>query len=75
VSALDENCQCYTCQNYTKAYLHHLQRKNEILSARLNTLHNLHYYQNLMAQMRKAIEEDGFAEFKQNFYQMQNQLS
>lgn len=70
-STLDKCCNCYTCQNYTKSYLHHLQRKNEILSARLNTIHNLYYYQDLMSQMRQAIEDDSFPEFKQNFYQLQ----
>ena len=52
---LDESCTCYTCANFTRSYLHHLQRVNEILGARLNTLHNLHYYLWLMAQMREAI--------------------
>ena len=70
-SALDERCDCYTCRNYTKSYLHHLQRKNEILGARLNTIHNLHYYQDLMAQMRTSIENNCFNEFKQNFYALQ----
>jgi queuine tRNA-ribosyltransferase len=55
--------------------LHHLQRKNEILGARLNTIHNLYYYQDLMAQMRQAIEDNKFAEFKQGFYQLQNSES
>ncbi|CAC9954321.1 Queuine tRNA-ribosyltransferase (EC 2.4.2.29) [uncultured Gammaproteobacteria bacterium] len=68
VSKLDDRCGCYTCQNYTKSYLYHLQRKNEILSARLNTTHNLYYYQDLMSQMRAAIENNRFAEFKQQFY-------
>lgn len=68
---LDENCDCYTCQNYSLAYLHHLQRKNEILGARLNTVHNLYYYQNLMAKMRDAIKNNGFSEFKQAFYALQ----
>ena len=57
-SPLDEKCACYTCRNFTKAYLYHLQKTNEILGARLNTLHNLHYYQELMASLRKAIEEN-----------------
>jgi len=68
---LDQNCDCYTCQNYSRSYLHHLQRKNEILGARLNTIHNLFYYQNLMQQMRDAIEHNAFSEFKQNFYSLQ----
>jgi len=52
---LDPACTCYTCRNFTRAYLHHLQRVNEILGARLNTLHNLHYYQRLMQGLREAI--------------------
>jgi queuine tRNA-ribosyltransferase len=71
-TALDARCGCYTCQNYSKSYLHHLQRKNEILGARLNTLHNLYYYQDLMAQMRSAIAVGGFADFKRHFYHLQN---
>jgi len=53
---LDERCACYTCRNFTRAYLYHLQKANEILGARLNTLHNLHYYQELMQTLRAAIE-------------------
>jgi queuine tRNA-ribosyltransferase len=53
---LDEQCACYTCRNFTRAYLYHLQKANEILGARLNTLHNLHYYQELMRALRAAIE-------------------
>ena len=70
---LDKRCGCYTCQNYSRSYLHHLQRKNEILGARLNTIHNLYYYQDLMKGMREAIEKSVFAEFKQLFYKMQNE--
>jgi queuine tRNA-ribosyltransferase len=55
VEPLDERCACYTCRNFSRAYLHHLQRMNEILGARLNTLHNLHYYQELMRSLREAI--------------------
>jgi queuine tRNA-ribosyltransferase len=55
VQPLDEGCACYTCRNFTRAYLHHLQRVNEILGARLNTLHNLHYYHELMHGLRDAI--------------------
>ena len=54
--ALDESCACYACRHFTRAYLHHLQKANEILGARLNTLHNLHYYQALMRELRDAIE-------------------
>jgi queuine tRNA-ribosyltransferase len=53
--ALDPTCGCYTCRNFTRAYLHHLQRVNEILGARLNTIHNLHYYLTLAAELRAAI--------------------
>jgi len=60
---LDPDCACYTCRNFTRAYLHHLQRVNEMLGARLNTLHNLHYYQELMAGLRGAIAEGRLAAF------------
>ncbi len=58
---LDPTCTCYTCQNFSRAYLHHLFRAGEILSSILNTIHNLHYYQTLMAEMRSAIENGQFA--------------
>ncbi len=54
---LDERCTCYTCRHFTRAYLYHLQKTNEILGARLNTLHNLHYYQELMRDLRAAIDQ------------------
>ena len=57
---LDPTCTCYTCQNFSRAYLHHLFRAGEILSSMLNTIHNLHYYQTLMAEMRGAIEQGQF---------------
>jgi len=57
---LDATCSCYTCQNFSRAYLHHLFRAGEILSSILNTIHNLHYYQTLMAEMRNAIENGQF---------------
>jgi queuine tRNA-ribosyltransferase len=57
---LDERCACYTCRNYTRAYLYHLDKTKEILGARLNTLHNLHYYQELMRDLRLAIEQSRF---------------
>ena len=60
---LDPACDCYTCRNFTRAYLHHLQRVNEILGARLNTLHNLHYYQRFMREIREAIAAARFSEF------------
>jgi queuine tRNA-ribosyltransferase len=58
---LDEACACYTCGHFTRAYLYHLQKANEILGARLNTLHNLHYYQDLMRELRGAIERGALA--------------
>ncbi|WP_199053829.1 tRNA guanosine(34) transglycosylase Tgt [Aquitalea sp. ASV15] len=64
---LDEECSCYACRNFSRAYLHHLHRVGEILGARLNTIHNLHYYQELMREMRKAIEEDRFEDFRLEF--------
>ncbi|MGB8857467.1 MAG: tRNA guanosine(34) transglycosylase Tgt [Burkholderiales bacterium] len=66
---LDEQCACYTCRNFSRAYLHHLQRVNEILGARLNTIHNLYYYQWLMKEMRTAIADRRFADFAQAFNQ------
>ena len=65
---LDETCQCYACRNFSRAYLHHLHRAGEILGARLNTVHNLHYYQQLMADMRQAIEADQFDSFVATFH-------
>ncbi len=64
---LDESCDCYTCRNFTRAYLHHLQRVNEILGARLNTMHNLHYYLWLTAGIRAAIAADRFAAWVETF--------
>jgi len=66
---LDEQCACYTCRNFSRAYLHHLHRINEILGARLNTIHNLFYYQELMSEMRAAIVAGKFAEFMAEFRQ------
>jgi queuine tRNA-ribosyltransferase len=59
---LDPECACYACRHFSLAYLHHLQRANEILGARLNTLHNLHYYQELMRALRGAIEAGNLAD-------------
>jgi queuine tRNA-ribosyltransferase len=64
---LDASCGCYTCQNFSRAYLHHLHRCGEILGARLNTIHNLHYYLELMQDMRTAIDEHRFTEFRVQF--------
>jgi queuine tRNA-ribosyltransferase len=70
---LDEECGCYTCRNFTRAYLHHLHRIGEILGARLNTIHNLYYYQQLMGEIRAAIEAGAFADFVARFRQMREQ--
>jgi len=68
---LDTNCDCYTCENFSRAYLHHLEKCGEILGAQLNTIHNLRYYQNLMSDIRQAIAEHRLDEFATNFYQEQ----
>ncbi len=65
---IDDTCGCYTCQNYSRAYLRHLYKTKELLSYRLNTIHNLHYYLDLMAKMRHAIKENRFLEFKKDFF-------
>jgi queuine tRNA-ribosyltransferase len=59
---LDPDCACYACRHFSRAYLHHLHRANEILGARLNTLHNLHYYQDLMRGLRNALETGNLAD-------------
>ncbi len=64
---IDKNCGCYTCQNYSRAYLRHLYKSRELLAYRLNTIHNLHFYLNLMSQIRQAIEGGYFAEFQAEF--------
>ena len=64
---LDPNCACSTCSNYSRSYLHHLQKTNEILGSRLNTLHNLFYYQELMQSMRSAIQTNTFSTFRKSF--------
>ena len=68
IRPLDENCGCYTCRNYSRAYLRHLDKCGEILGSRLNTIHNLYYFQELMRWIRQAIEENRYAEFCENFY-------
>jgi queuine tRNA-ribosyltransferase len=65
MAPLDETCGCYTCRHFTRAYLYHLQKANEILGARLNTLHNLFYYQRLMSELRAAIEAKSLARTSQ----------
>ena len=67
-SPLDEHCGCYTCLNYTRSYLRHLDRCGEILAARLGTIHNLYYYLHLMQEIRDAIEAHRFEAFRRDFY-------
>lgn len=68
ITPIDRNCDCYTCQNYTRAYLHHLDRCKELLGVRLNTVHNLRYYQRLMEELRKAIKMKNLKDFVDIFY-------
>jgi queuine tRNA-ribosyltransferase len=70
---LDPMCDCYTCRHYSRAYLRHLFQCNEILGARLNTIHNLHYYQTLMRGLRHAIEERTLKAFVEDFYRLRGQ--
>ncbi len=65
---LDENCGCYTCKNYSRSYLRHLDKCKEILGSHLNTIHNLYFYQDLMQNIRKAIQEDRLQEFSDDYY-------
>jgi len=67
---IDPRCDCYACRNYSRAYLRHLQQCNEILGARLATIHNLHYYQTLMRGLREAIEQKRLDDFAEKFYCM-----
>jgi queuine tRNA-ribosyltransferase len=69
---LDENCGCYCCRNFSRAYLHHLHRCGEILGARLNTIHNLYYYQTLMRELREAIAAGEFAAYVTRFARERN---
>ena len=75
MASLDADCACYTCRNFTRAYLHHLHKVGEILGARLNTIHNLHYYQVLMQGMRSAIEAGEFEAFKTAFKTKRAQIN
>jgi queuine tRNA-ribosyltransferase len=64
---LDPACSCYTCRNYSRSYLRHLDRCNEILGSRLNTIHNLHFYLDLMRTVRSAIREGRFSAFARGY--------
>ncbi len=68
ITPIDADCQCYTCQNYTRAYLYHLSKCGEILGSRLNTIHNLHYYQELMQGLRSAIRSQSLTAFVDEFH-------
>jgi queuine tRNA-ribosyltransferase len=70
---LDPECDCYTCQNFSRAYLSHLNKCKEMLGAQLATIHNLRYYQRLMQGIRDAIEQDKFDEFVHEFYSKRGQ--
>ncbi|MGB0668897.1 MAG: tRNA guanosine(34) transglycosylase Tgt [Porticoccaceae bacterium] len=70
-SALDPECDCYTCTNFSRGYLHHLEKCGEMLGAQLNTIHNLRYYQRLMAGLREAIAEGRLDAFADEFYAKQ----
>lgn len=67
-TALDSNCDCYTCRNYSRAYIRHLVKANEILSSRLITTHNLHFLLDLMHKVRQAILEDRLLDFRREFF-------
>jgi len=69
---VEEDCGCYTCTHYSRAYLRHLFMAKEILAHRLNTIHNIHYFMNLMADMREAIRKGRFSHFKKAFWRLRN---
>ncbi|MCB2181655.1 MAG: tRNA guanosine(34) transglycosylase Tgt [Desulfobulbaceae bacterium] len=70
---VDEKCDCYTCRNYSRAYLRHLYMAREIMASHLNTIHNLHYFVHLMDDIRRAITEDRFEKFREEFYLLRDQ--
>ncbi|OMH28464.1 tRNA guanosine(34) transglycosylase Tgt [Motiliproteus sp. MSK22-1] len=70
---LDRECDCYTCKNFSRAYLHHLDKCKEMLGAQLNTIHNLRHYQNLMSGLRTAIEQGRLGDFVEEFYKKRGQ--
>ena len=71
--SVDKDCSCYTCRHYSRAYLHHLDKCREIQGARLNTIHNLHYYQDLMRGLREAIANNQLDSFVSEFYQQRGE--
>jgi queuine tRNA-ribosyltransferase len=64
---IDPRCDCYTCRNYSRSYLHHLHRSGEMLGARLNSIHNLHFYQDFTARLRESLEQGRFADWRRQF--------
>src|SRR5699024_9595688 len=68
-SPIDENCSCYTCRNYSRAYIRHLINTNEILGFRLTTYHNLYFLLELMEQVRNAIANNRLGDFKEAFFE------
>jgi queuine tRNA-ribosyltransferase len=74
-SPLDESCDCYTCKNFSRAYLHHLDKCGEMLGAQLNTIHNLRHYQVIMQELRDAIELDRLEEYVGEFYARQGKVA
>jgi queuine tRNA-ribosyltransferase len=74
LAPVDENCTCYTCKNFSRSYLHHMDKCKEMLGAQLNTIHNLHYYQVLMADLRSAIEQGTLAAFAKTVHEQQQIL-
>ncbi len=73
IGPVDDECDCYTCKNYSRSYLRHLDKTKEILGSRLNTIHNLHYYQHVMTGLRDAIEKGELDEFVTEFYAKRDQ--
>lgn len=71
---LDPSCDCYTCQNFSRAYLHHLDKCGEMLGAQLNTIHNLHHYQVVMRELRGAIEQHALLAYREEFYARQDRI-
>jgi queuine tRNA-ribosyltransferase len=70
---VDSECACYTCRNYSRAYLRHLYLAKELLSYRLNTWHNLYYFMELMRELRQAVAEGRFLEFRSYFYEQRKE--
>ncbi|RLA76928.1 MAG: tRNA guanosine(34) transglycosylase Tgt, partial [Deltaproteobacteria bacterium] len=70
---IDPGCDCYTCRHFSRAYLRHLFMARELLAYYLNTIHNLHYYLKLMREIRRALQEDRFEEFRREFYRLREE--